>query len=179
MATAHDRKVLNRILNPLMPDTDPEEEKQLEDKPINHAGIEESRELERQAIKMAETGRIDDAMKLFDRAVEVCRINPSAYNNRAQARRMNNDTEGALLDLDEAIKLSGGQGKSACQALTQRALIKRLKGDDDGARADYEQASSLGSSFAKMQLVALNPYAAMCNKMLAEVMGNMRQPKCE
>ncbi|CAJ0574758.1 unnamed protein product, partial [Mesorhabditis spiculigera] len=45
--------------------------------------------------------------------------------------------------------------------------------------ADYEQASSLGSSFAKMQLVALNPYAAMCNKMLAEVMGNMRQPKCE
>ncbi|KIH43521.1 hypothetical protein ANCDUO_26472, partial [Ancylostoma duodenale] len=45
--------------------------------------------------------------------------------------------------------------------------------------ADFQKAADLGSSFAKMQLVALNPYAAMCNKMLSEVFNNLRQGKPE
>ncbi|KAK6062090.1 hypothetical protein COOONC_00239 [Cooperia oncophora] len=77
--------------------------------------------------------------------------------------------EEALTDLNQAISLSNGVGRSACQAFVQRAMIHRLRGDDDSARADFQKASELGSSFAKMQMVALNPYAAMCNKMLSEV----------
>jgi hypothetical protein len=29
--------------------------------------------------------------------------------------------------------------------------------------------------FAKQQLIAMNPYAAMCNKMLADVFGKLRR----
>ena len=42
--------------------------------------------------------------------------------------------EEALADLNRAIELSEGQGKSGCQAFVQRAMIHRLKGDDDAAR---------------------------------------------
>ncbi|KAK6062088.1 tetratricopeptide repeat protein [Cooperia oncophora] len=39
------------------------------------------------------------------------------------------------------------------------------------------ESSELGSLLAKMQMVALNPYAAMCNKMLSEVFDNLKQGK--
>lgn len=40
---------------------------------------------------------------------------------------------------------------------------------DDEAKKDFVRAAKAGSSFAKSQLVALNPYAAMCNAMLREI----------
>jgi hypothetical protein len=40
---------------------------------------------------------------------------------------------------------------------------------------DYQKAANLGSKFAKMELVTLNPYAAMCNQMLFEVMEKLRK----
>ncbi|KYM80333.1 Tetratricopeptide repeat protein 36 like protein [Atta colombica] len=40
---------------------------------------------------------------------------------------------------------------------------------DDKAREDFTRAAKVGSSFAKSQLVALNPYAAMCNAMLQKM----------
>ncbi|PIO75238.1 hypothetical protein TELCIR_02727 [Teladorsagia circumcincta] len=85
----------------------------------------------------------------------------------------------ALDDLNQAISLSKGVGRSACQAFVQRAMIHRLHGDDDSARADFQKAAELGSSFAKMQVIALNPYAAMCNKMLSEVFSNLKKGKID
>jgi hypothetical protein len=76
----------------------------------------------------------------------------------------------ALQDLTEAITLSKGKGRSGCQALCQRGLLKRKQGDEDGARTDFDRAAQLGSKFARSQLVELNPYAALCNQMLKEVM---------
>lgn len=84
--------------------------------------------------------------------------------------------EGALEDLDRAISLSGGRGRTACHGLVQRGLLRRLAGQDDDAREDFEKAAELGSEFARQQAVALNPYAALCNKMLSEVMGKLRNP---
>lgn len=83
---------------------------------------------------------------------------------------------GALEDLDRAIALSGGTGQAACQALVQRGLLRRLACQDDEARADFEKAAALGSAFARQQAVALNPYAALCNKMLSEVINKLRNP---
>jgi hypothetical protein len=80
----------------------------------------------------------------------------------------------AVADLNEAISLSGGQGRSGCQALCQRGIINRKEGQHDLARADFEAAAGLGSHFAKMQLVDLNPYAALCNQMLHDVMGKLQ-----
>ena len=81
----------------------------------------------------------------------------------------------ALGDLNKSIELSRGQGKAACQAYIQRAMIHLLKENREQSRQDFQKAADLGSSFAKMQLVAMNPYAAMCNKMLSEVMDKLRK----
>ncbi|PAV82962.1 hypothetical protein WR25_08186 isoform B [Diploscapter pachys] len=178
MSTTRDRAVLSRILNPLMPSEDISNNNDVAvDKPIEHEGYAESKELEKQGVRTAEGGDVNAAIEIFTRAISTCDINPSAYNNRAQAYRLAEKNEEALADLNRAIELSEGQGKSGCQAFVQRAMIHRLKGDDDAARADFEKAANLGSSFAKLQLVALNPYAAMCNKMLSEVFQNLREGK--
>lgn len=81
---------------------------------------------------------------------------------------------GALEDLERAVALSGGRGRAARQSFVQRGLLARLQGRDDDARRDFERAARLGSSFARRQLVLLNPYAALCNRMLADMMGQLR-----
>lgn len=83
---------------------------------------------------------------------------------------------GALEDLELAVTLSGGQGRAACQSFVQRGLLARLQDRNDDARRDFEQAARLGSPFARRQLVLLNPYAALCNRMLADMMGQLRGP---
>ena len=44
----------------------------------------------------------------------------SCFNNRAQIHRFNSDISAALQDLNEAIQISNGRGRSACQAFCQR-----------------------------------------------------------
>ncbi|XP_060228847.1 tetratricopeptide repeat protein 36 isoform X2 [Meriones unguiculatus] len=84
--------------------------------------------------------------------------------------------EGALEDLERAVTLSGGRGRAARQSFVQRGLLARFQGRDEDARRDFEQAARLGSLFARRQLVLLNPYAALCNRMLADMMGQLRAP---
>ncbi|CAJ0606936.1 unnamed protein product [Cylicocyclus nassatus] len=180
--TANDRAVLNRILNPLMPLDTPNSNAEVriaEDEPITAKGIEESRKLEKEGVELAEGGDLEGALRKFDEAIEKCSVNPSAFNNRAQALRLAGKHDEALLYLEQAITLSKGIGKSACQAFVQRAMIRRLHGEDELAMADFQKAADMGSPFAKMQVVALNPYAAMCNKMLSEVFNNLKQGKAE
>ncbi|CAD6195578.1 unnamed protein product [Caenorhabditis auriculariae] len=177
MATAHDRAVLNQILNPLLPNSDGLDEVKHEEVVIEHEGFARSVELEREGVRLAESGKSADAIAVFSKAIESCPVNPSAYNNRAQAYRLNEQIEEALADLNEALKLGNEKGKAACQAFVQRGSIYRLQGNDDKAREDFQAAAELGSSFAKMQLVTLNPYAAMCNKMLSDVFSNMKNGK--
>ena len=47
-------------------------------------------------------------------------------------------------------------------------------GDEDGAKEDLRNAANLGGQFARQLLVTLNPYAALCNQMIAEVMCKLR-----
>ncbi len=42
--------------------------------------------------------------------------------------------------------------------------------------ADFEKAAKLGSEYARTEAVRLNPYAAMCNAMLAEAVKKMSEP---
>ncbi|CAB3404366.1 unnamed protein product [Caenorhabditis bovis] len=178
MTTEHDRAVLNQILNPLMPTTQvTNNDIQYEEIKIDHEGYVESVKLEQQGVILAEGGKIDEAIEIFTKAIEKCEINPSAYNNRAQAYRMQKKPNEAMNDLNEALRLSPAKSKIACQAYVQRASIYRLQDENEKAREDFQKAADLGSSFARMQLVALNPYAAMCNKMLSEVFENLKQGK--
>ncbi|XP_002734805.1 tetratricopeptide repeat protein 36-like isoform X2 [Saccoglossus kowalevskii] len=134
----------------------------------------ESKRLEICGVKSAESGDLNSALDYFSQAIEVAPLRASGYNNRAQGLRLKGDVQGAILDLDKAVELSGGKGKVACQAYTQRALIRRLEGQNELALEDFKSASSLGSEFARSQVIQLNPYAAMCNKMLSEVVTKLR-----
>ena len=84
------------------------------------------------------------------------------------------DISNALEDLNKAIELSRDKGAAAAQAYTQRGLIHRLNGAEEKALEDFSKAAELGSAFAKTMVVQLNPYAAMCNKMLAEAINKLR-----
>ncbi|CAM9389238.1 tetratricopeptide repeat protein 36 [Lampetra fluviatilis] len=183
MATENDCAVLQAIFNPNTPFGDipgldnPHEVTNNEDSGFDPALLAEAKALEMQGVACAEDADLDRAVHLFDRAIELLPQRPSAYNNRAQALRLQGDTAGALADLDKTISLGTGTGHSACQALVQRGLIRRLQDRNDEAVQDFQLASALGSAFARQQLVQLNPYAALCNRMLAQVIGQMRNPE--
>ena len=85
-------------------------------------------------------------------------------------------SSGALNDLNRAVELSAGRCSAGSNALCQRALLHRLEGREQEALADFERAAKSGHSFAKAQLVKLNPYAALCNQMLGEMIATLQTP---
>uniref|UniRef100_A0A3Q1ES92 Tetratricopeptide repeat protein 36 n=1 Tax=Acanthochromis polyacanthus TaxID=80966 RepID=A0A3Q1ES92_9TELE len=182
MASAHDRAVLQAIFNPNTPFGDipglnQEEELIDDDSGFDTELLKQVKELEMRGVSAAEAGDLQAALQLFSQAIQILPQRASAYNNRAQALRLQGDTAGALDDLDRAVALSCSVGRTACQALVQRGLLRRLACQNDEARADFEKAAALGSEFAKQQAIVLNPYAALCNKMLAEVINKLRNPE--
>ncbi|KAJ7990164.1 hypothetical protein DPEC_G00297480 [Dallia pectoralis] len=181
MSSAHDRAVLQAIFNPSTPFGDipglnQEEELTDDDSGFDVSLLRQAKELETRGVMAAEAGDLPTALEHFSQAIDTLPQRASAYNNRAQTRRLQGDTEGAMRDLDRAISLSRGVGRTACQALVQRGLLQRLARQDDRARGDFERAAAMGSEFARKQAVVLNPYAALCNRMLTEVIGKLRNP---
>ncbi|KAM4650425.1 forkhead box protein N5-like [Discoglossus pictus] len=141
--------------------------------------LKQARDLEGSGVEAAETGNLEEAVKRFTEAIQILPERASAYNNRAQALRLRGDVTGALQDLDRAVELSEGKGVAGRQALVQRGLILRLQRDDEGARRDMQKAAEQGSEFAKRQLVLLNPYAALCNRMLSDMVQKLREPNIQ
>ncbi|XP_057695208.1 tetratricopeptide repeat protein 36-like [Corythoichthys intestinalis] len=181
MASEHDRAVLQAIFNPNtpygdVPGLDLEQELTDDESSFDADLLRQVKNLESRGVSAAEAGDLREALELFDQAVQVLPRRASAYNNRAQTLRLQGNTTGALEDLDRAISLSEGRGRTACQALVQRGLLRRLASQDDKAREDFQKAAALGNEFARQQVVQLNPYAALCNKMLCEVIGKLRNP---
>ncbi|CAG5125652.1 unnamed protein product [Candidula unifasciata] len=173
--STHDKEILKQIFSTGLPCADDIDSEEVEDAPVeDNEQIRAAKELEVQGVKAAEAGNIDAAIDLFQQAVSTAPEWPSAYNNRAQALRLKGDIEGAKADLDKALELSQGSGNVACQAFTQRGLILKREGNDEGAKQDFEKAANLGSAFAKQLLAAMNPYAALCNQMLCDVMHKLR-----
>ena len=60
---------------------------------------------------------------------------------------------------------------SACAAATVECSAAEM---DEEALRDFRAAAALGSAFAKQQVVAMNPYAAMCNQMMSEVIKKVK-----
>ncbi|PKU36364.1 tetratricopeptide repeat protein 36 [Limosa lapponica baueri] len=183
MATANDRAVLQTIFNPSTPfgdipglDEEEEEDAQEEGDSFAPELLEQARDLELQGVSAAESGDVSAALERFGEAIRLLPQRASAYNNRAQALRLRGDVAGALRDLDTAIALSRGRGRAACQSFVQRGLIHRLQAREEEARRDFERAARLGSGFARRQLVLLNPYSALCNQMLCQMLGQLRNP---
>lgn len=181
MASAHDNAVLQAIFNPNSPFGDfsglnQEETLIDDDSGFDTELLKQVKELEMRGVSAAEAGDLEAALHMFSQAIQVLPKRASAYNNRAQALRLQGNTAGALKDLDLAVMLSGSAGRTGCQALVQRGLLRRLACQNEEARMDFEKAAALGSEFARQQAVLLNPYAALCNRMLSEVIDKLRNP---
>ncbi|XP_058464038.1 tetratricopeptide repeat protein 36 homolog [Malaya genurostris] len=174
----HDRQVLESIFNPsqiggeeLLYNGEEELPDDLQDiaEPEN-SRILESKGLELEAIALTENGNLTDAIELFTKAIEIAPERPAPWNNRAQVYRYSGNESAALHDIEQALHLSKRSGRTGCRAFCQRGILRRKHEDIDGARSDFEKAAKLGSRFARTQLIELNPYAALCNQMLREVM---------
>ena len=106
----------------------------------------------------------------MDLLTTVIAANPlycSALNNRAQAHLLQGNHAAALADANAVIAAPHAAAPVLGRALTQKSMILRVGGDEDGARACMERAAALGFGFAQTEAVKMNPYAAMCNAMLA------------
>lgn len=183
MCTPNDSAVLHAIFNPSAPFSDicGDKDNDIQEEPDLDRGfpadlLEETFKLELSGVKAAESGDVKTAVQKFSEAIALLPDRPSAYNNRAQALRLEGDVTGALQDLNHAVELSKGTGTAGRQALVQRGLILCLKGNEEGAREDFQRAAQLGSDFARQQLVLLNPYAALCNRMLRDMVQKLQEP---
>ncbi|CAH2265155.1 tetratricopeptide repeat protein 36 homolog [Pararge aegeria] len=124
-----------------------------------------------QGVQLAEAGKYEEALGLLNKGVDIAPERPSGYNDRAQLFRLMKRDDDAIQDLDRVLQLTEGQASRArALALCQRGVLMRKRGADDQARAAFTEAAKLGSGFAKKQIVELNPYAALCNQMLSQVM---------
>lgn len=171
---ASDELVLHALFNPETPLDPPippvtsEETVDVADSPT----VLKAKALELEAVRAAEGGELDRALQLINSSIELAPESSSHYNNRAQLYRLMGRTQDAVSDLDTAIDLSGGVGRSAEMAYTQRGLLLKLQREDDKAWSDFKRAADLGGVFARSILVQTNPMAALCNRMLKQAMGS-------
>ncbi|XP_038210110.1 tetratricopeptide repeat protein 36 [Zerene cesonia] len=168
-----DRAVLRSIFDPTatIGDVVDEGDKFIEDDEENSPAVEESKALCLQGVKLADAGKLEEALKLMNKAIEAAPDRAAGYNDRAQLLRLMQRDDDALLDIDKATQLTEGKRtRSRALALCQRGVLLRKRGKNDEARTDFAEAAKLGSSFARKQVVELNPYAALCNQMLSQVM---------
>lgn len=129
----------------------------------------ELREKEVNAIRLAESGKLEEAAELMRLVIEKQPEYAAGYNNLAQVQRLLKRDDDALASLEHAIRLAGDDKFTLRQAHTQRGSLRLLRKDEDGARADFEAAAALGSDLAAREAAKLNPYSRMCNAMLTEV----------
>ncbi|XP_024941825.1 tetratricopeptide repeat protein 36 isoform X3 [Cephus cinctus] len=175
----HDRAILRTIFDPLLPLGEPvassTDKDILEDHIENYTNPNpEVAAIIKLGIAAAEDKRFEEALRYFDEALKQDPNSPYVLNDRAQALRLAGRDE-AMNDLNLAVELSGGKGKAGIRALCQRAALHRSFGKIEEARQDFSMAANGGSSFARSQMVAMNPYAAMCNDMLRQITSKPRQ----
>lgn len=145
---------------------------------IDAAVLTKVKDLELRGVQAAESGDLKQAIVYFDQAIDLIPERASGYNNRAQALRLLGQNEGAMQDLDRAINLKETGGSSGrVNALCQRALLHRVNGDEAKSLADLEEAASAGHEFARRALVHLNPYSALCNQMLHQMLQKLNEIK--
>ncbi len=129
-------------------------------------------EAEKAAIAIAESGDYDNAVNLLTDLHIKCPYHPSPLNNRAQVYRLQFKDDLAMHDLNAAVALPDASHYPNVmrQVYSQRAWLFLRKIDMEQAQTDFKCAKDLGLADADKMIARCNPYAAMCNAMLAEVM---------
>ncbi|CAG9835951.1 unnamed protein product [Diabrotica balteata] len=171
-----DNAIVNCIFNPNLPigeSIDCSEE--LKDEETLPEDQEITRKMEIEAVNLAEKGNLTGALKIINDAIEIASNRPSLYNNRAQILQYLRNFEDAFEDVTKAIQLCSDKHKKTLSlAYCQRGILHKIFEKIDLAREDFETSAKMGNKFARKQLVELNPYAALCNQMLRQVMDKLK-----
>lgn len=104
-------------------------------------------------------------------------LRASLYNNKAQILRLiggEANINEALELLDTAINISKTAKNNYILRLSsaQRAWIHFRAGKTEEAFKDFELAGKLGCGESRKMAVRCNPYAAMCNQFMQEILGS-------
>jgi len=92
---------------------------------------------------------IDERVRLFNEAIRLSPENPIAFLNRGAARA-NGEISAALLDFEEAIRLSPADDTLVTPiAFSNRGHARLTKGDVDGALQDFDDAIRLKPDLAE------------------------------
>ncbi|KAJ2354209.1 hypothetical protein IWW50_003951 [Coemansia erecta] len=128
------------------------------------------------AIAAAEQGQVDVAVSQLSEIIAEYPHYASAYNNRAQAYRLQNAEPSAIIaDLDSAIKCAHDD-QTRGQAFTQKGVILKMQGDQDGAFFNFSQGAKCGNAVAKTAASKENPYAKLCGQMVSQAMKQLHTP---
>jgi tetratricopeptide (TPR) repeat protein len=103
---------------------------------------QDARQYYDQGLQMAQQGKAEEAIRLFNKSIE---LNPGEYvawYNRGITKMIAHLYEEALPDFDQAIRLSPGYKK----AYINRGTARKHLTDYDGALADYNYALKIDSS---------------------------------
>ena len=67
------------------------------DSKFDSSKLAQVKDLEKEGIKLAEAKELDESLKYFDQAIQLLPNRGSAYNNRAQTKRLAGDVDGMFL----------------------------------------------------------------------------------
>ncbi len=96
-------------------------------------------------MEKAKAGKLEEAIKLLDTAIQIKPDEYVAWYNRAIIKSMLNQFEDALTDLDQTLKLYPNYKK----AYLNRGSAKRHLTDYKGALSDYSNAIQLDSNYSE------------------------------
>lgn len=97
-----------------------------------------------QGLEKAQAGQLKDAIKLFDKSINLKSDEYVAWYNRGIAKSMLDLYEEALPDFDQTVKLAPDYKKG----YLNRGTTKKRLTDYEGALADYTYAIKLDNNYA-------------------------------
>jgi hypothetical protein len=171
------------------------------DLPLSVKEQTEIRRVELNAIRLAESGSLEEAERQLSHMIDKYPIaRPSLWNNRAQVRRLSNNVQGALDDISEVIRIATPPQKTTpsvdnarvlSHVHTHRATIYMLiaRGEiigtlesqspewlEERASHDFALAGRYGSDLARAMAVRTNPYAKMCGAIVQTALKKEMEP---
>jgi tetratricopeptide (TPR) repeat protein len=132
---------------------------------------------EAEAIKVFSEGHKSEAIEMMTKLVDEYQDNPSPLNNRTQMYRLLKRIEEAMADCQKCIQICESKPEYdgiKRMALLQMGWIKLGVEGESSALPWFEESALMGSQEGKRMAARCNPYSAMCNQMLHEILSKER-----
>lgn len=106
-----------------------------------------------QALELSRNFKNKEAIKLYDKAIDINPTVAQAYFNRGACKGNNFDFEGAIKDYDKAIAINpqymeayGNRGNAKINMYTTKGVLKPTSTQTASACEDFHKAKQLGDN---------------------------------